>query len=157
MRSRSRPRSGVRKRSQHYKPRRRRKPPLAESSSTTLRGDLSYALSETDPDTVVGSSNNSAYIAEYSVLQDGAHDRQTGPATPGSPAEKISLQHDIKATVSHDTMVDEKFATDGNITIKPKVHFSLMSAIGVQYSVTSGPIAIGAYMSLAIDLGGSPA
>lgn len=41
--------------------------------------------------------------------------------------------------------------------VAPKVHFSLWSAIGVQYSVTSAPIAIGTYLSLIIGLGGSPA
>ena len=45
---------------------------------------------------------------------------------------------------------------DASIT-RPKTHFSLLGAIGVQYSVTSAPIAIGTYMSLAIGLGGSPA
>ncbi|OAR03623.1 hypothetical protein LLEC1_04777 [Akanthomyces lecanii] len=68
-----------------------------------------------------------------------------------------TLRNDVKASVSHDTMADEKSSTEGDLGIKPKVHFSLLGAIGVQYSVTSAPIAIGAYMSLAIGLGGSPA
>ena len=63
----------------------------------------------------------------------------------------------MKIIVSHDTNVEEKAAAEGEIAIKPKVHFSLLGAIGVQYSVTSAPIAIGAYLSLAIGLGGSPA
>ncbi|KAM3473670.1 hypothetical protein MY8738_008246 [Beauveria namnaoensis] len=67
------------------------------------------------------------------------------------------LQNDVKAFVSHDTTVEDKSSTAGELGIKPKVHFSLLGAIGVQYSVTSAPIAIGAYMSLAIGLGGSPA
>ncbi|RMZ78915.1 hypothetical protein DV737_g3695, partial [Chaetothyriales sp. CBS 132003] len=41
--------------------------------------------------------------------------------------------------------------------VKPKVHFSLLSAIGVQFSVTLAPIAIGTYLSLVVGLGGSPA
>jgi amino acid permease len=41
--------------------------------------------------------------------------------------------------------------------VEPKVHFSLLSAIGVQYSVTGAPVAIGTYLSLTIGLGGSPA
>ncbi|KAL4894125.1 amino acid/polyamine transporter I [Aspergillus ambiguus] len=41
--------------------------------------------------------------------------------------------------------------------VKPKVHFGLISAIGVQYSVTGAPIAIGTYLSLTIGLGGSAA
>lgn len=45
----------------------------------------------------------------------------------------------------------------GTGQVAPKVHFSLLSAIGVQYSVTSAPIAIGTYLSLIIGLGGSPA
>ncbi|CEO59605.1 hypothetical protein PMG11_04277 [Penicillium brasilianum] len=40
---------------------------------------------------------------------------------------------------------------------RSKVHFSLLSAIGIQYSVTGAPIAIGSYLSLTIGLGGSPA
>jgi hypothetical protein len=40
--------------------------------------------------------------------------------------------------------------------VKPKVHFSLLSAIGVQYSLTAAPIAIGFYLSLVIGMGGSP-
>src|ERR1700742_2068797 len=40
---------------------------------------------------------------------------------------------------------------------EPRVHFSLLSAIGVQYSVTAPPIAIGTYLSLVVGLGGSPA
>ncbi|KAF1734782.1 Choline transport protein [Beauveria bassiana] len=70
---------------------------------------------------------------------------------------QIILQNDVKAFVSHDTTVEDKSSTGGELGIKPKVHFSLLGAIGVQYSVTSAPIAIGAYMSLAIGLGGSPA
>lgn len=41
--------------------------------------------------------------------------------------------------------------------VRSKVHFGLLSAIGVQYSVTGAPIAIGTYLSLTIGLGGSPA
>lgn len=41
--------------------------------------------------------------------------------------------------------------------VKPKVHFNLLTAIGIQYSLTSAPIAIGFYTSLVIGLGGSPA
>lgn len=51
---------------------------------------------------------------------------------------------------------ESKEATDDG-KMKPKVHFSLLGAIGVQYSVTSAPVAIGTYLSLAIGLGGSPA
>lgn len=47
--------------------------------------------------------------------------------------------------------------SDRTGTVQPKVHFSLLSAIGVQYSVTGAPIAIGSYLSLTIGLGGSPA
>ncbi|KAE8167830.1 amino acid/polyamine transporter I [Aspergillus tamarii] len=70
---------------------------------------------------------------------------------------QIDEASDMKIIVSHDTNVEEKAAAEGEIAIKPKVHFSLLGAIGVQYSVTSAPIAIGAYLSLAIGLGGSPA
>ncbi|KAJ5205112.1 uncharacterized protein N7498_005991 [Penicillium cinerascens] len=43
------------------------------------------------------------------------------------------------------------------IEITPKKNFGLLTAMGVQYSVTGAPIAIGTYLSLAIGLGGSPA
>lgn len=39
--------------------------------------------------------------------------------------------------------------------VKPKAHFSLLGAIGVQYSLTSAPLAIGFYLSIVIGLGGS--
>ncbi|KAL2071013.1 hypothetical protein VTL71DRAFT_14039 [Oculimacula yallundae] len=39
--------------------------------------------------------------------------------------------------------------------VAPKVHFNLWSAIGIQYSLTAAPIAIGFYLSLVIGLGGS--
>lgn len=70
---------------------------------------------------------------------------------------QVIQQNDFKPFVSHDTTAEENFSSEAERGIKPKVHFSLISAIGVQYSVTSAPIAIGAYMSLAIGLGGSPA
>lgn len=68
----------------------------------------------------------------------------------------ISIMNEMKPTVSQETDVGAETISDGR-SIKPKVHFSLLSAIGVQYSVTSAPIAIGTYLSLAIGLGGSPA
>lgn len=66
---------------------------------------------------------------------------------------------EIKATISHDTAAEgiKAESVGDNGSVKPKVHFSLLGAIGVQYSVTSAPLAIGAYLSLAIGLGGSPA
>jgi hypothetical protein len=45
----------------------------------------------------------------------------------------------------------------GQGEVKPKTHFSLLGAIGVQYSLTSAPLAIGFYLSMVIGLGGSPA
>lgn len=63
---------------------------------------------------------------------------------------------DMKPAVSHDARPASEGSRD-DASIRPKVHFNLLAAIGVQYSVTSAPIAIGAYMSLAIGLGGSPA
>ncbi|OQU98455.1 hypothetical protein CLAIMM_04241 [Cladophialophora immunda] len=41
--------------------------------------------------------------------------------------------------------------------VKPKVKFNLLAAIGVQYSITGAPVAIGTYLSLVVGLGGSPA
>ena len=45
----------------------------------------------------------------------------------------------------------------GQGDVKPKTHFSLLGAIGIQYSLTSAPLAIGFYLSMVIGLGGSPA
>lgn len=42
-------------------------------------------------------------------------------------------------------------------TVSPKTHFNVLTAIGVQFSVTAAPLAIGSYLSLSIGLGGSPA
>jgi choline transport protein len=61
---------------------------------------------------------------------------------------------EMKDSVPDHESVD---ASIDNGTVKPKVHFSLLSAIGVQYSVTAPPIAIGTYLSLVVGLGGSPA
>ncbi|KIX98633.1 uncharacterized protein Z520_05934 [Fonsecaea multimorphosa CBS 102226] len=57
-------------------------------------------------------------------------------------------------------MITECTPTDASEEISevtPKEHFSLLSAMGVQFSVTGAPVAIGTYLSLAIGLGGSPA
>ncbi|KAL5321333.1 hypothetical protein ACEPPN_012148 [Leptodophora sp. 'Broadleaf-Isolate-01'] len=39
--------------------------------------------------------------------------------------------------------------------VRPKKHFSLLAALGVQFSVTGAPLTIGSYLSLAVGLGGS--
>lgn len=62
--------------------------------------------------------------------------------------------HIMYAENEHREMAEEPAR---HINVKPKVHFSLLSAIGVQYSVTAPPIAIGTYLSLVVGLGGSPA
>jgi amino acid transporter len=41
--------------------------------------------------------------------------------------------------------------------VEPKTHFSMLGAIGIQYSLTCAPLAIGFYLSMVIGLGGSPA
>lgn len=66
------------------------------------------------------------------------------------------MTDDLKTSTSHDEVPISGSSHDLT-SVRPKVHFSLLGAIGLQYSVTSAPIAIGAYMSLAIGLGGSPA
>ena len=40
--------------------------------------------------------------------------------------------------------------------LRPKVHFNLFQAIGMNFSVTATPVAVGAYLSLIIGLGGFP-
>jgi amino acid permease len=40
-------------------------------------------------------------------------------------------------------------------SVKPKKHFSILGALGVQFSVTGTPLALGTYLSLVIGLGGS--
>ena len=43
---------------------------------------------------------------------------------------------------------------EGNAT--PKVHFRLWQTLGMNFSITAAPIAIGAYLALIIGLGGFP-
>lgn len=54
---------------------------------------------------------------------------------------------------SNDGMIE---AVQVGQTVQPKVKFNLLAAIGVQYSVTAAPVAIGTYLSLVVGLGGSP-
>jgi amino acid transporter len=61
---------------------------------------------------------------------------------------------EVAGIAAEQSLTNESDATG---QVQPKVHFSLLSAIGVQYSVTGAPIAIGTYLSLTIGLGGSPA
>jgi amino acid transporter len=70
-------------------------------------------------------------------------------------AEKEASQemYGMTEMVEH-TLMDEP---ERSKEVKPKVHFGILSAIGVQYSVTGAPIAIGTYLSLIVGLGGSPA
>ena len=39
---------------------------------------------------------------------------------------------------------------------RPKKHFSILSAIGVQYSITAAPLTLGYYLSLTLGIGGGP-
>ncbi|KAJ6189025.1 hypothetical protein N7519_003933 [Penicillium mononematosum] len=50
---------------------------------------------------------------------------------------------------------EEKAEESGNS--RPQVHFSVLSALGVQFSVTGAPLTLGTYLSLTIGVGGSPA
>ena len=40
--------------------------------------------------------------------------------------------------------------------VKPKVHFNLLSCLGVNFSITATPVAIGTYLALSIGTGGPP-
>lgn len=40
--------------------------------------------------------------------------------------------------------------------IKPQVHFNIWTCLGVNFSVTATPIAIGTFLALAIGVGGPP-
>ena len=40
--------------------------------------------------------------------------------------------------------------------ITPKVHFNLIQTLGMAFSITAPPIAIGLYLNLIIGVGGSP-
>lgn len=42
------------------------------------------------------------------------------------------------------------------IDVAPKVHFNLVQTLGMAFSVTAPPIAIGLYLNLIIGVGGSP-
>lgn len=39
---------------------------------------------------------------------------------------------------------------------RSKVHFSMLGALGLQFSITGAPITLGTYLSLTIGAGGSP-
>lgn len=68
-----------------------------------------------------------------------------------------TMSEKAEKALSCDAVQTQTNGSDGVGEIRPKVHFNLFSAIGVQYSVTAAPIAIGTYLSLTIGLGGSPA
>lgn len=70
-----------------------------------------------------------------------------------TPAKMSRKSEEMPGIASH-TLTNESEALG---QVEPRVHFSLLSAIGVQYSVTGARIAIGTYLSLTIGLGGSPA
>lgn len=40
--------------------------------------------------------------------------------------------------------------------VKPKVHFNLWSCLGLNFSITATPLAIGTFLSLAVGVGGPP-
>jgi hypothetical protein len=40
--------------------------------------------------------------------------------------------------------------------IKPKVHFNLIQTLGMAFSITAPPIAMGLYLNLIIGVGGTP-
>jgi hypothetical protein len=42
----------------------------------------------------------------------------------------------------------------GDVT--PKVHFSLFQTLGMAFSITAAPLAMGLYLSLVVGVGGSP-
>lgn len=49
-------------------------------------------------------------------------------------------------------------STEGPVVgeVQPKVHFNLFHSLAMNFSITCTPLAIGAYLSLIIGLGGSP-
>lgn len=44
----------------------------------------------------------------------------------------------------------------GDVQEAPTLHFNLWSTLGIAYSLTSTPIAIGTYLSVIVGVGGSP-
>jgi hypothetical protein len=49
-------------------------------------------------------------------------------------------------------------SSDGEIVgeVQPKVHFNIWHSLAMNFSITCTPLAVGAYLSLVIGLGGSP-
>lgn len=54
------------------------------------------------------------------------------------------------------THVSQGTASQHEGEVLPAVHFTFWSALGIQYSLTSAPLALGLYLSLVVGLGGSP-
>lgn len=63
------------------------------------------------------------------------------------------MEHIVLRT---DSIASEEKA-GGSGSSGPGVHFSVLSALGVQFSVTGAPLTLGTYLSLTIGVGGSPA
>ena len=79
-----------------------------------------------------------------------------------SPIMDFSKDEAEKSAGLKALSISDQFETaptneSGQGEVKPKTHFSLLGAIGIQYSLTSAPLAIGFYLSMVIGLGGSPA
>ncbi len=65
-----------------------------------------------------------------------------------------ALSEESPTTVISKTEGDVKESDDGRTT--PKVHFHLWQVMGMNFSITSTPIAVGTYLALIIGLGGFP-
>lgn len=71
-------------------------------------------------------------------------------ASKGTPdGNDMASKHDAHSTK------DFELET-GEITSESHAHFNIWSTLGITFSVTATPIAIGTYLALAIGVGGSP-
>lgn len=53
-------------------------------------------------------------------------------------------------------VISEPTKAECEVDQRPRVHFNLFSALGITYSVTAVPLAIGSYLTLVVGLGGQP-
>lgn len=69
-------------------------------------------------------------------------------------AEKVHSKSTVKSTDLQIHRRSEQL--ERSTAEKVEVRFNLWSTLGIQYSTTSTPVAIGTYLSVSVGVGGSP-
>lgn len=79
-------------------------------------------------------------------------DHTSSEGIPSTKSEyKINAHDDgLHPEVSH------ALGSSADLEVKPKVHFNIWACLGVNFSITATPIAIGTMLALAIGVGGPP-